>query len=150
MLPPNVLKNSMPLSNDAAISGVVTTAPERIAVADRLPEDDDVGNDALRLEGVEVRPHPAVRRLHFVRDADAAGGADDRVDVGEVAVRQDDLSADARGALGDERRRVPDLPRELGVFLAGARIVALVFPAIGIGQGQRRAPTAAPLLRRVR
>ena len=53
----------------------------RMPVADRLAEDDDVGDDALGFEGVEVCAKATVRGLHLVGDADAAGGPHDRVDT---------------------------------------------------------------------
>ncbi len=106
---------------------------QRIAVADRFPQDHDVGDDALGFEGVETGAHPAVGRLHLVGDAHAPGRADDRIDMGEVAVRQDDLAADARSAFGDEGGRIPDLPRDLRVFLPRARIVAPELAAVGVG-----------------
>src|SRR6266487_3912911 len=74
----------------------------RIAVADRLPEDDDVGYDALRLKTVAVRANAAVGGLHLIGDADAARLAHVAVDGGEIPRWKDDLSPDAGAALRDE------------------------------------------------
>ena len=87
MLPPNVLKNSMPLSKLSAMARVVMTAPMRIAVRDRLAEHDDVRHDAVRLERPEVRAQPAEAGLDFVGDADAAGGAHQAIHLGEKSRR---------------------------------------------------------------
>ena len=75
----------MPLSNASAIARVVTTARDRMAVAERLAHHDDVGHDALILEGPEARAHAAEPGLHLVGDAHAAGGAHVRVHVREIA-----------------------------------------------------------------
>ena len=48
---------------------------ERAAVADAFRHGDDVGNDALRFETPVMRAGAAEAGLHFIRDADAAGGA---------------------------------------------------------------------------
>src|SRR5256885_1594207 len=45
---------------------------ERERVADRLPQDDDVRNDALRFESPEMRSQTPESNLHFVGDADRA------------------------------------------------------------------------------
>ena len=52
------------------------TAPKRDAVADALGRDDDVGNDAVRLERPEAFAGSPDAGLDLVDDADAAGGAD--------------------------------------------------------------------------
>ena len=146
VLPPNVLKNSIPLSNDAAISRRRHHRAERIAVADRFAQHDDVGDDALRLERVEVRAHAAVARSALRprcrrrrrRGRSRRPTADSRR-AGRSARRRS-------GALSamNARRDCATCLRELRVLLARARIVALVLAAIRVGHRQRRAPTAAP------
>ena len=54
VLPPKVLKNSMPLSNDAAMSGGRHDRTDRMAVADRLAEHDDVGHHSVKFEPPEM------------------------------------------------------------------------------------------------
>src|SRR5215510_9173721 len=73
-----------------------------MTVADRLAENDDVRHDLLRFESVEMRADAAVRRLHLVGDADAAGATHVRVNGGEIPGRKNELTADAGAALRDE------------------------------------------------
>ena len=47
---------------------------DRIAVAHRLAERDDVRRDAVPRERPELRPEPAVARLHLVRDVEPSRG----------------------------------------------------------------------------
>ena len=75
---------------------------ERIAVADRLPEHDDVRNDAVSLEGVEMRAHPAVRALDFVGNAHAARGPHVIVDGSQIPLRQQNLPRHAGTRFRDE------------------------------------------------
>ena len=56
----------------------------------------------LLLEAVEMCADPAVCRLYFVRDADAAGLTHVAVDRDQISGRQHDLSGDAGAALRDE------------------------------------------------
>ncbi len=55
---------------------------ERMAVADRLAQDDDIGQHVLFLKGVKMAADPAISRLHFIGDAYPAGLADVAVDRG--------------------------------------------------------------------
>ena len=75
---------------------------QRTAVADALGHGDDVGNDALRFKSPIMRARAAEARLHFVRDAHAAGGADVFVGMFQIAVGKDDAAADALDGFGDE------------------------------------------------
>ena len=52
-----------------------------------------------------MRADAAVRRLHLVGNADAAGVAHVLVDGSEIPGRKDDLTANAWATFGDERAR---------------------------------------------
>ncbi len=112
---------------------------ERAAVADAFGHGDDVRDDALGFEAPEMRAGAAEASLDFVGNGDAACGADVFVSVLEVAVREDDATADALDGFGDEAGdvarggEVDDALDVRGVFFAGVRIVAAVRSAIGIG-----------------
>ena len=73
-----------------------------VAVADRLAQRDDVGDDFLGLEAPEVGPDPPVAGLDLVGDAAAARLAHRVVGAGQVAGGQDDLAAHAGQRLGEE------------------------------------------------
>ena len=77
VLPPKVLKNSIPLSNDSAISGVVTTAPSGCPLPIGLPRTTMSGTTPCVSNAQKCVPKRPKARLHLVGDADAAGGADD-------------------------------------------------------------------------
>jgi len=68
-------------------------------------------HDALRLEAPEMASPRRPKDLHFVGDADAAGGPDAAIDFGQVAVRKDDLPAAAQERLGDVAGRLAPLLR---------------------------------------
>ena len=55
---------------------------QRKSVADGFAEDNDVGNNALRLETPEMRAEAAKTDLNFIGDADTAKGAHVFVDFG--------------------------------------------------------------------
>ena len=112
---------------------------ERTAVADTFGHRDDVGNHALCFETPEVRARPAKARLHFVRDANATGGADVLVSVLEITLRKLHEPTDALNGFSDERR---DLARRgvinhlfhvVCVFQSGVRIVIAERAAILVG-----------------
>ena len=71
-------------------------------VADALGHGHDVRNHSLGLEAPEVGAGPAEAGLHFVGDAEPAGGPHMRVGLGQVAVGEDDEAAQALNRLGDE------------------------------------------------
>src|SRR6266540_1686516 len=76
-----------------------------MTVADRLAERDYVGPDALRFKSVKPGPDPPVAGLYLVGYADAAAAADGDVDLSQIAIGKEYLSADARAGFGDESRQ---------------------------------------------
>ena len=112
VFPPKVLKYSIPLSNASAIARVVDHRADRMSVAERLAHHDDVGHDVLILERPEARAHASESRLHFVGDAQTAAVAHVLIHLRQISARQNELSADARTRLGDERREPPTASRE--------------------------------------
>ena len=115
---------------------------DRMAVAERLSHHDDVGHDVLILERPEARAHAPESGLHFVGDAHAAAGAHVLVHLLEIARREDELSADARARLGDERRDaaapvaqfVDDRADVRRVLRACVGVAASIEAAIVVGQ----------------
>jgi len=79
-------------------------------IADGFPEDDDIGNDALRFETPEMRAEACETDLHFIGDANAARGTNVLVDFGQIVGRENDLAPDA----GERLRNVG---RDGAVFL---------------------------------
>src|SRR5262245_36588766 len=119
-----------------------------MAVADRFAERDYIGRDALRLKSVKPGPDPSVSGLYFIGYAHGASLADGGIDLRQIAVWKEYLTADARAGFGDESRQTcaalaqpfddPDhAPR---VFHAGLRIVAPVRAAIDVGYRRRMNP----------
>src|SRR6185503_16593155 len=82
---------------------------ERIAIRNRFPQHDDVGDDALGFEGPEVRAEAPEARLHLIGNAHTAGAPHRGVRVCKVPGRRDDLAADARTRLSQETAQAPSL-----------------------------------------
>src|ERR1700733_720903 len=74
--------------------------PERVAVGDRLTEDDNVRRDVVRFKSPEVRADPPEPGLHLVGDREAAPLPHETIDLGEKPRWQEDLAADARTGFG--------------------------------------------------
>ena len=74
-LPPNVLKNTVSSANALGDLAAGDDRPDRMAVAHRLAEGDDVGDDPEPLERPHRLARPAVPALDLVGDPQAAGGA---------------------------------------------------------------------------
>ena len=74
-LPPKVLKYSIPVSNERAIAGVVTTAPIGWPLPIGLPSVTMSGTTPCELEAPERVAHATEADLDLVGDADRAGGA---------------------------------------------------------------------------
>src|SRR6266545_735599 len=100
-----------------------------MAIADRLAERDYVGPDALRFKSVKPGPDPPVACLYLVGYADAAAAADGGVDLSQIAIGKEYLSADTRAGFGDESRQagapVPPGPSCLYGLMS---IIVLVWP----------------------
>ena len=77
---------------------------DRVPVAGRLRDRDDVGHHALLLEAPEMGSQAPVADLHLVGDADAARRAHVRVGRLQIAVGQHDAPGIAVEGLADERR----------------------------------------------
>ena len=76
---------------------------QREGIPDGFAEHDDVRDDVLSFESPEMGAETAEADLHFVGDADAAGGADvKRKPSVEIAWRKNNLSGDAGRSLGEE------------------------------------------------
>ena len=129
----------MPLAKLAAISRDVDHRAHRVAVADRLAHDDDIGDDVLGLEGPEVGARAAESRLHLVGDAHAARRADVSERLFEITLRRNDLAAARLKRLREERgnglTRLRDHAGELGrVRLSRRAALPLVRAAVAVGQ----------------
>ena len=70
-----MLKYSIPVRNEAATSGVVTTAPSGCPLPIGLPKVTMSGTTPLELEAPEVLADAAEAGLHLVGDAQPARGA---------------------------------------------------------------------------
>ena len=68
---------------------------ERTTVPDSFRHRHDVWNHALRFESPVMRTSPTETGLHFIGDANAAGGADMFVSVLEIIVGKNNATADA-------------------------------------------------------
>src|SRR3984957_3964127 len=133
-----------------------------MSVADGFAEHDDIRNDILLFEAVEILPQPAVARLHFVRYTHAAGRTDFVIHRRQIALREQNLSADAWAAFGNvaEKTGAPrsqlrdSLADGFGIPWAGMGIRGLEFAAIDFGQPRhvdpRRLPPAARTVELVR
>src|SRR6266498_2629399 len=132
-----------------------------MAIADRLAERDYVGPDALRFKSVKPGPDPPVACLYLVGYADAAAAADGGVDLSQIAIGKEYLSADTRAGFGDESRQAgaalaqlfDDLGHAPRVFRAGLRIVQPVRATIDVGDRRSmnpggRAGSARPVVYR--
>src|SRR5205823_4334490 len=104
-------------------------------VADAFGHGHDVGNHALGLEPPEMCPGAAKPGLDLVGNADAAGSPDVLVNMIEIAVGKNHYAADALNGFGDETGdlagcgEVDQLFYVRGIFLAGIRIIAAMWPA---------------------
>ena len=81
-LPPNVLKYSMPLANEAAMAGVVTTATSGWPLPIGFAHHDDVGTTFCVFKSPEMRPDsaksdPALRRRYAASSSDVCKTAAD-------------------------------------------------------------------------
>ena len=143
-LPPNVLKYSMPLANEAAISARRDDRGQRMAVADRLAHRDDVRHHALRLEPQQCGADAAEPDLHLVGDAHAAGGPHVRDTPPRGSRRRQRRSgrrtprmrlAEERGRPAAAARRIASICARdvLGVCAAGIGIAVPVAAAIDVG-----------------
>src|SRR2546429_7469448 len=72
-------------------------------IADRLPQNDDVWNNALGLESPRVGPQPTESNLHFVRDANGTRRTHVAIHFREVSRRKNNLPADAWQRFRDVR-----------------------------------------------
>ena len=77
-LPPKVLKYSIPVSNERAIAGVVTTAPSGWPLPIGLPSVTMSGTTPWVSKAQKCVADPAEADLHLVGDAHRAGLADVR------------------------------------------------------------------------
>ena len=66
-----------------------------MTVADGLAQHHDIGLQPLLLEGPEVMPQPPHAGLHFVGDQQAAGGMHSALQALQIALRRDQLPANA-------------------------------------------------------
>ncbi len=123
----------------------------RVAVADRLAEDDDVRHHALGLEGPELAADAAEADLHLVGDAEAAGRADVAVGGLEVALGRDDLAAAAEQRLEDEAgdrllRALESGAHLVAIGAPGRRSLSLVLSAVAVRHGDHVHPRLGPPL----
>ena len=160
MLPPNVLKNSIPLSNDAAIAARRDDRADRMAVAEWLADHDDVGHDALILERPEARAHaaepvctssamhtpPAARTCRYTSARYPGGSTICPPTLGHVSAMN--AATTGRAGIVDDRRR------HARVLRARVGVVALVRAAIIVRQrrdvhpiGRARAARTSMLVR---
>ena len=96
VLPPKVEKNSIPLSNERAMSAVVSTAPIGWPFPNGLPSTTMSGSASCASNPQKYAAEPAEPRLDLVGDAHPARGTDAFVHRLQVADRRDDLASDAR------------------------------------------------------
>ena len=68
---------------------------------------DDVGNHALGLEAPVMRAGAAEAGLHFVGDANTAGGTHVFIGLFQITVGKYDEAADALDGFGDEAGILP-------------------------------------------
>src|SRR5260370_40388503 len=68
---------------------------QRKAIADRLPENHDVRNNALRFESPEMRSQTPESDLHFVGNAHCTCAAHVLVNLRQILRRTNNLPADA-------------------------------------------------------
>ena len=106
---------------------------ERRAVPDPFRHANDVGNNILRFETPIVRARPAETGLHFIRDADAAGGAHVFVNVLEVAIWKNHAATDTLNRFRDEAgnltgRGVVDQALHVVYICVQRRIIAAPVP----------------------
>ena len=115
----------------------------RVPIPDGLSHRYDVGDNALRLEGPEVRAYTSEANLHFVSDADASSVPHMTIGLGQVAVGQDDLSAAAQDRLGEKGTWTPAgthhiahrVAHPLRILPSRLRVVLSEGTAIGVGHG---------------
>ena len=74
-------------------------------VPDGFAQDDDIGDDGLGREAPEIGANPPKAALHLIGNADAAPRADAGVDLGQIALGQDDLATDAGKGFRNEGGR---------------------------------------------
>ena len=143
-LPPKVLKYSIPVANERRDLGRRHDGAQRVAVADRLAQRDDVGHDALRLEAPEVRADAAEADLHLVGDADPARGRARARRRRRGTRRRARPGRRARQRLGEERRgRRPDAAsRRAAVDLGEVRAYRGRRRPGASGTGRGRGPAA--------
>ena len=118
---------------------------DRVPVAGRLRDRDDVRHHALLLEAPEMRAQAPVADLHLVGDADAAGSAHVRVGRLQVAVGQHDaagvavqrLADERRGRAADGRELIDRVAHRLGVEHPRIGPVRAVGAAVGVGREHR-------------
>ena len=129
---------------------------QRMPVADRFAEDNNVRHHALCLEAPEVRANASIAGLHFIGDARSASLAHRSVNGREIAFRKDNLSTNAGQRFGNVSCQLASVALEsfdaLGNIsrVLGARlpIIAFVFAAIDIGNRNGMDPIRRPFASR--
>src|ERR1041385_4645715 len=112
---------------------------ERAPVADSLGHRDDVGDDALRFKTPEMGSRPAEASLDFIRNADAASGADVLIDMFQITIGKHHHAADTLDGFGNKTRylsrrsEVNQLLHIRGVFFSSVGIISTVRSAIRVG-----------------
>src|SRR6185436_19544083 len=74
----------------------------RMAIADRFAEHNDVRNYFIHFKTIEMCADPPVSGLNLIRNTNAAGPAYCIVNSFQITMRQDDLPGDAWQRLSDE------------------------------------------------
>src|SRR6267143_3876414 len=125
---------------------------QRKSVPDRLAQNHDVRNHALRFESPKMRSKTPESDLHFVGDADRACSADVTVNLRQIIRRKNDLAADARQRFCDKccdsasvsTRALENLRNVARIFCSGLLVAAAIRAAVIIRERRNVNPGLFP------
>src|ERR1700752_955818 len=75
---------------------------DRMSIANRFTEHNDIRNHIVLLESIEVGANPSIRGLNLIRNTDSSRTAYQIVNSSQIALRKNDLSGNAWQRLANE------------------------------------------------